>query len=163
MEHNGEVAAIAHMLVTIHNERYNGNLDANRASTLAIFHETGETLTGDVVTPIKYNNPELNAQFKRLEAIAEKRMCEQIPADLRNTYDPLIMDRHSFPEWPFVKAADKITAYIKCVDEVKSGNSEFLRVKNTTYNAIQALDIAAVNDFMIEFIPSFSLALDELI
>jgi 5'-deoxynucleotidase len=163
LEHTCEVAIIAHTLVTIQNIRYKGNLNADKAATLALFHETGETITGDIVTPIKHNNVELRTQFKKLEIIAAKRMCEQLPGYLQEIYNPIILNQEIYPEWPFVKAADKIAAYIKCLDEIKSGNNEFIKVKQTVYDVILALGIPAVKDFMIEFIPSLSFSLDELI
>lgn len=163
MEHTCEVAIIAHALVTIQNAKYGTGLNADKAATLALFHEIGETITGDIVTPIKYNNAELNLQFKKLETLATKRMCEQLPEYLQAKYSNIILDEKNYPEWPFVKAADKIAAYIKCLEEIKSGNNEFLKVKQTICNTIQSMNISAVHDFMEEFIPSFSLALDELI
>lgn len=165
MEHSCEVAFVAHTLITIHNIRYGGNLNADKAATLAIFHETGEAITGDIATPIKYNNAELTVQFKKLETMAAKRMCEQLPKDLRGVYDSLILEQTNYPEWPFVKAADKIVAYIKCLEELKSGNNEFLQAKQTLEKTISSMaaDIPAVKDFMSQFIASFSLSLDELI
>ncbi|MGI5898349.1 MAG: 5'-deoxynucleotidase [Christensenellales bacterium] len=162
MEHTCECAMIAHSLVTLQNIRHGGSLSAERAVALAIFHEAGEVITGDLATPIKYFNPEIKEAFSNIEQIAERKICDMLPDDIKPEYQSLILFSKNEPEWKFVKAADRICAYIKCIEELKSGNEEFKKAAESTLKSIQAIDIKAVDDFMREFAPSYSLPLDEL-
>ena len=162
MEHTCECAMIAHSLVTIQNTRYGGNLSAERAVSLALFHEVGEVITGDMATPIKYFNPQIRKAFGEIEKIAERKLCDMLPKDLRPGYEMLILRGNEEPEWIYVKAADRICAYLKCLDELKSGNAEFAKAAESTHASIIEMEIEAVKDFMLEFAPSYSLPLDEL-
>jgi len=162
LEHTCEVAMIAHALCVLQNTRHGGSLNPDRAASLALYHETGEVITGDLATPIKYFNADISAAFKQIEAMAEQKVCAMLPDDLRPAYEPLIMGAQAQAEWPFVKAADKICAYLKCVQELKCGNAELQKAMESTRAAIEAVDIPAVQAFMREFAPSYALALDEL-
>ncbi len=162
LEHTCEVAMIAHALCVIENTRYGGKLNPDRAASLALYHETGEVITGDLATPIKYFNQDISAAFKQIEAMAEQKVCAMLPEDLKPAYEPLIMGAGSQSEWPYVKAADKICAYLKCVQEIKCGNAEFQKAMESTKAAIDLIDLPAAKDFMREFAPSYALALDEL-
>ncbi len=159
-EHSLEVAYIAHALATIKNNKFGGNIDANRAAVLAMFHDTSEIITGDMPTPVKYYNDEIKSVYKQIESIAEEKLVSMLPdymqqsiSDIYNCEDKEIN--------AIVKAADKISAYIKCIEELKMGNSEFAVAKDTIKSAIDSMDYPEVKAFMEEFIPSFNLSLDE--
>lgn len=161
MEHSQQVAVIAHALATISNVYFGGNLDANSIAVKALFHETSEVMTGDLPTPIKYFNPEIRDAYKSLERLANERLLSLLPSQLSAEYAKIVMDDQS-EEHRFVKYADKICAYIKCVDEVKRGNAEFAKAKETIFKEINAFKRAEVDYFMVNFLPAFSLTLDEL-
>lgn len=161
MEHSQQVAVIAHALATISNVYFGGNLDANSIAVKALFHETSEVMTGDLPTPIKYFNPEIRDAYKSLERLANERLLSLLPSQLSAEYAKIVMDDQS-EEHRFVKYADKICAYIKCVDEVKRGNAEFAKAKETSFKEINAFKRAEVDYFMGNFLPAFSLTLDEL-
>ena len=161
MEQSQQVAVIAHALATISNVYFGGNLDANSIAVKALFHETSEVMTGDLPTPIKYFNPEIRDAYKSLERLANERLLSLLPSQLSAEYAKIVMDDQS-EEHRFVKYADKICAYIKCVDEVKRGNAEFAKAKETIFKEINAFKRAEVDYFMGNFLPAFSLTLDEL-
>ena len=161
MEHSQQVAVIAHALATISNVYFGGNLDANSIAVKALFHETSEVMTGDLPTPIKYFNPEIRDAYKSLEKLANERLLSLLPSQLSAEYAKIVMDDVS-EEHKFVKYADKICAYIKCVDEVKRGNAEFAKAKETIFKEINAFRSKEVDYFMGNFLPVFSLTLDEL-
>lgn len=161
MEHSQQVAVIAHALATISNVYFGANLDANSIAVKALFHETSEVMTGDLPTPIKYFNPEIRDAYKSLEKLANERLLSLLPSQLSAEYAKIVMDDVS-EEHKFVKYADKICAYIKCVDEVKRGNAEFAKAKETIFKEINAFRSKEVDYFMGNFLPAFSLTLDEL-
>ena len=161
MEHSQQVAVIAHALATISNVYFGGNLDANSIAVKALFHETSEVMTGDLPTPIKYFNPEIRDAYKSLERLANERLLSLLPSQLSAEYAKIVMDDQS-EEHRFVRYADKICAYIKCVDEVKRGNAEFAKAKETIFKEINAFKRAELDYFMGNFLPAFSLTLDEL-
>lgn len=161
MEHSQQVAVIAHALATISNVYFNGNLNADSIAVKALFHETSEVVTGDLPTPIKYFNPEIRDSYKNLEKLANKRLLAQLPSELSVEYAKIVEDNDSV-EHAFVKYADKICAYIKCVDELKMGNAEFVKAKETIYKDITDFHSKEVDYFMENFLPAFSLTLDEL-
>lgn len=162
MEHTCEVAMIAHGLALIANVRYDEALDPQRAAVLALYHEASEVITGDLVTPVKYFNAEISGAFKQIEAIAQEKVCDMLPGDLRPVFSGIIIDGEKESEWKYVKAADRICAYLKCVQELKSGNEEFRKAAQSILKSIESLPMPAVLDFMREFAPSYALALDEL-
>lgn len=161
-QHSFQVSMIAHGLAVIGNKHFNKNYDTDRTCTLGLFHEVSEVITGDLATPIKYFNPEINTAYKKIEAIATKKLLNMLPTDLLPDYEPLLDRDESSGEWKLVKAADKICAYIKCVEELKAGNKEFLKATETIKNAINDMDMEEVSYFMTVFMPSFELTLDEL-
>ena len=161
MEHSQQVAVIAHALASISNLYFGGNLDVNSIAVKALFHETSEVLTGDLPTPIKYFNPEIRDAYKALERYSNDQLLDLLPSDLSAIYDTIINDNDSI-EHRFVKYADKIAAYIKCVDEVNIGNAEFRLAKETLYNEIVNFHSPEVDYFMDNFVEAFSLTLDEL-
>lgn len=161
MEHSQQVAVIAHALATISNTYFGGKLDVNSIAVKALFHETSEVLTGDLPTPIKYFNPQIRDAYKGLEKYSNQRLLQYLPSQLSAEYAKIILDDSS-EEHKFVKYADKIAAYIKCVDEVKMGNAEFVKANETILAEIKNFHCPEVDYFMENFVPAFSLTLDEL-
>ncbi len=162
-EHSLQTAMIAHALALIKNRMFGGNVNAERVLALAVYHEAGEVITGDLATPIKYFNPEIKTAYKQIERVAEEKLVDMLPKALKGDYESLILDRDAEGElYAIVKAADKICAYLKCVEELSAGNSEFEKAKNAIEKTIKEMDRPEVNYFMETFVPSFELTLDEL-
>lgn len=162
-EHSLEVAMIAHVLCTIGNVRYDRDLDADRAAMIALYHDASEIITGDMPTPVKYYGKEIREAYQKVEEIAVDTLLEQLPEDLRDTYAPILHGDEVL--MPYVKAADKLSAYIKCIEEQVSGNSEFFSAMRTTEEVLKKMaeTLPEVNDFMKEFLPSYGKTLDELL
>lgn len=162
-EHSLQTAMIAHALALIKNRIFGGKVNAERVLALAVYHEAGEVITGDLATPIKYFNPEIKMAYKQIERVAEEKLVDMLPEALKADYESLILDRDAEAElYAIVKAADKICAYLKCVEELSAGNSEFEKAKNAIEKTIKEMDRPEVNYFMETFVPSFELTLDEL-
>ena len=160
-EHSLETAILAHALVSIANVRLGEKLDADRAAVIGLFHDAGEIITGDMPTPIKYYNPEIKDAYKAVERVAENRLLSMLPEDLRDIYSPVISNEDEVLE-RYVKAADKISALIKCIEEVRMGNNEFLKAKESTEQMIKEMHLPALDVFMDECMPAYYLTLDEL-
>ncbi len=161
-EHSYEVAVVAHALALLHNKRFGGSVDVERCVLLAMYHDTTEILTGDLPTPVKYDNPVILQAYRSVEQAAAERLLEQLPADLQDEYRPLLWQADvDEQERRIVKAADKLSALIKCIEEVKQGNNEFKQAKKSVERAVRAMDLPAANCFLDEFVPSFALTLDE--
>ncbi len=161
-EHSQQTAMIAHALALIANRRYQKHYDAGYVMALALYHDASEVITGDMPTPVKHNNPFIRQEYGRLERIANERLISMLPEDLRDDYRPLIQHDETTPEWRLVKAADKISAYIKCVEEKKAGNGEFENAAYTIRSSIDRIDLPEVRDFMRECVPGFGMTLDEI-
>lgn len=161
-EHTAQVAMIAHALAVLRNTRFGGQVDAGQVAVLALYHDAGEVITGDLATPIKYFNPEIKKAFHQIEGVATRKLLEMLPEDVRPAYAPLLAPDTGAEAWKLVKAADRIAAYAKCVEELKAGNNEFWLAAQSIGENIAALDMPEVSAFMETYIPSFSLALDEL-
>lgn len=162
MEHSMQTALIAHGLAVLGRERHQRDIDPQRVLALALYHDAGEVITGDLPTPVKYKNPAIQGAYRELESLACSQLLDMLPADLQPLYRPyLLPDEKSF-EWRLVKAADRICAYLKCVEEEKMGNREFDQAKLTITDSINQNPLPEVHEFMREFVPSFSLSLDEL-
>ena len=163
-QHSLQVAMIAHALAVLKNTRFGGSADPERAMTLAVYHEAPETITGDLPTPIKYYSPAIRAAYKSIEADAANRLHGMLPEDMRAVYEPLLLDPESDPEWKRVKAADKLCAYIKCMEEERAGNREFAKAAESIKRDIDRLcaEMPEVNAYVEDFLPSFGLTLDEL-
>ncbi|MBQ3136673.1 MAG: 5'-deoxynucleotidase [Clostridia bacterium] len=161
-EHSNDVAAIAHALAVIKNVRYGGNLNPERAAFLGLYHDMPEIITGDMPTPVKYHSKDLRNAFAEVENMASERLLSMLPDDMKEYYKSAF-----FPEkddeylWKILKAADKISALIKCIEEEKAGNREFLKAFESTKNAIEEMNMPECEDFLRDFIPSFYLSLDE--
>ena len=142
-------------------EKFGGQVDAGAVAVAALYHDASEILTGDMPTPIKYDNPDIQSAYKAVEAVAEQKLLSMLPPDLREAYDQAltIPDPHVRA---LVKAADKLSAYLKCVEELKAGNTEFKKAGEQTYAALCQNPIPALQYFMEHFLPGFDLTLDEL-
>ena len=160
-EHSHQTAVLAHALAVIRNERFGGHVDPGQAAVAALYHDASEILTGDMPTPIKYHDPDIQAAYKAVEAAAEKKLLALLPAELQGAYGPVLTGYGGEIE-TLVKAADKLSAYIKCVEELKAGNTEFREAAAQTRRALEACGLPEVTYFMETFLPSFSLTLDEL-
>ena len=160
-EHSHQVAVLAHALAVIRNRCFGGRVDPGTVAVAALYHDASEILTGDMPTPIKYDNPAIQRAYKQVESVAEEKLLSMLPDDLREEFRPAI----TIPDENIravVKAADKLSAYLKCVEEVKSGNLEFKKAKEQTYAALCRDPIPALQYFMDHFLDGFSLTLDEL-
>ncbi len=160
-EHSLEVAFIAHALCIIKNERLGGKVNADRAAVVAMYHDTTEILTGDLPTPIKYYSPEISAAYKQIEATASSQLMRLLPDYMQNEFGD-IYDCKDEEIVKIVKAADKISALIKCVSELSSGNGEFKAAEKATRKSIKALKLPEADIFLDEFLPSFSLPIDNM-
>lgn len=162
MEHSWEVAVIAHALAIIKNEKFGGKVDEYKTLCLAVYHETSEVVTGDLPTPIKYFNREINSAYKSLEKDANERLIAKLPEELQNRYREFILDDPGSEEHKLMKYADRICAYIKCLEELKVGNKEFLKAKESIGKELSNTDDEAVKYFIKNVLPTFSKTLDEL-
>lgn len=160
-EHSHQVAVLAHALAVIENRYFNGENDPGAVAVAALYHDASEILTGDMPTPIKYDNPDIQTAYKAVETVAARKLLSMLPEDLRPDFDEAITipDPHVRE---LVKAADKLSAYIKCVEELKAGNLEFKKAKDQTFAALEQNPIPALGYFMNHFLEGFELTLDEL-
>lgn len=162
-EHSAQVAQIAHALAVIKNRRFGGDLNADRVATVALYHETSEVLTGDLPTPIKYYNPEIRQAYREIEGVANEKLISQLPPELREEYRALIEPAEDSYERILVKAADKLSAYIKCLEELRSGNREFVKAEQALKAEIDRYrQYEEVAYFCDTFLGSFQKTLDEL-
>ena len=162
-EHSLQVCTIAHMLALIKNKLYEGQVNPERVVLLAVYHDASEVITGDLPTPIKYYSPDIKAAYKEIEAVAHQRLHDLLPDLFKPDFDSIFFPEAADAEhWKLVKAADKISAYLKCLEELKAGNHEFSKAKNTIKSQIDEMDLPEVRYFMQHFTPSFKLTLDEL-
>ncbi len=163
MEHSFEVSAIAHALAVIGNKRFGKNLDCARAALLGLYHDTPETLTGDMPTPVKYYSDEVRRAYMTVENEACRNLLTMLPDDFRDEYEPFFVRKESDEElWKYVKAADKISALIKCTQEKKAGNTDFDSAAESTAAAIERLGLPEADVFVKEFLPAYELTLDRL-
>ena len=161
-EHSLDVAVIAHGLATISNIYFEGSYDAERAAIIALFHDTTEIITGDMPTPVKYYAHEIKNAYKEVEKVAGHQLICGLPDKMKEVYEDIILPSEEEKELvKFVKAADKLSAYIKCVEERKMGNSDFEKAEKATYDAVVAMNMPEVTFFLDNFIESYSLTLDE--
>ena len=166
-EHSMEVAMIAHALCTIGNVRYGKHLDANKAALIGLYHDASEIITGDMPTPVKYFNSELKHAYKEVVALADSKLLDKLPDDMRPIYEDIFIPSDTEEDKyirKLVKAADKLSALIKCISEVNVGNAEFRTAKDSTGKSIRKLypELPEVLDFVNEFLSSYGNTLDEL-
>ena len=160
-EHSHQVAVLAHALAVLRNEKFGGHVDPGAVAVAALYHDASEILTGDMPTPIKYDNPAIRTAYKDVEAVAEHKLLNMLPEELRGGYAPILTVEDPEIE-ALVKAADKPAAYIKCVEELKAGNNEFREAAAQTRKALESYGMPEVESFLETFMDSFSLTLDEL-
>ena len=162
-EHSLDVAMIAHALAVIGNLRLGKKLDENKAAIVALYHDTTEIITGDLPTPVKYFNADIKSAYKEVEHVAANRLLSLLPEDMQDYYrDFYYKNDEDAYIWKLVKAADKLSAYIKCIEEEKAGNTEFTNAKESTMKSLDEMNIEEVNIFKKEFLDSYKLTLDEL-
>lgn len=161
-EHSHSVVVIAHALCIIRNKVYGGNVDEKEVLAYATYHDANEVITGDLPTPIKYFSPEIKQSYRQIEHFANERLAGMLPPEIQSEIKPYLYGEVSPDVCKIVKAADKLSAYIKCQEEKKSGNTEFERASTSILKTISQLDMPEVAYFMEHFMPSFEMTLDEL-
>ena len=161
-EHSFQVAVLAHALALIRRDILHlEGPDPDRCAVAALYHDVTEILTGDLPTPIKYYNPDIKAAYKQGEQIAATRLLEMMPPELRKSYEHLVMEDDPEVE-PIVKAADKLAAHIKCLEEQKAGNTDFDSAAKQTWDAMRAMNMPELNWFLDFCLGAFKLDLDQL-
>lgn len=162
-EHSAQVAQLAHAMAVIKNKKFGGTLNAERIAVMALYHEASEVLTGDLPTPIKYYNPEIRQAYKAIEGIANEKLLNLLPEELREDYRSLIEEDCDSYEYALIKAADKLAAYIKCLEELRSGNREFAKAEQTLKQEVERyFCYEEVKYFCDMFLDTFRKTLDEL-
>ena len=162
-EHSLQVGMIAHSLAVIRNAHFGGKVDPPKVALLGMYHEVSEIFTGDLPTPVKYFNPRIKDVYKDIEDMAQMKIFNALPDELKEHYRDLLIKQDEDRElWKIVKAADKISAYLKCLEEMKIGNQEFSVAFKMIQQELENSDLPEVKYFMEVFTPSFSLSLDEL-
>lgn len=161
-EHSHMVAVLAHALAVIRRDVFGREADPGAAAAASLFHDAPEILTGDLPTPVKYYNPEIRGSYQQVEDVSARKLLSMLPEELRPAYAPWLLGDYDPELHALVKAADKLSAYIKCVEELKAGNAEFRQAAQQTRKALEESPLPEVRYFMEEFLPGFSLTLDEL-
>ena len=161
-EHSHMVAVLAHALGVIRRDVFHVPCNPDEAATVALFHDSSEILTGDLPTPIKYHSNEIRDAYKEVEALACHMLLDTLPEELRGAYEPLLAGETEERVHDLVKAADKLSAYIKCIEERRAGNDEFLSAERQTRKILEDCGLPEVDYFLKHFIPAFELNLDEL-
>ena len=162
-EHSLRVAMVAHALAVIRNRMFGGNVNPERTAVLALYHDASEVLTGDLPAPVKYFNPEIKTAYKTIEAASSRKLFDMVPEVLKADYRALFLaedaDRilHDL-----ITVADKICAYLKCLEEISAGNQEFSKAEKVLRSSVEGIDLPEVRYFLETFVPSFKLTLDEL-
>lgn len=162
MEHSMQTAVIAHGLAMLGRERFGRQVDPERVTVIALYHDASEAITGDLPTPIKYKNPAIQDAYQEIEFTARQQLLDMLPEDMKRGFAPYLQPDETSVEWKLVKAADRISAYLKCVTEEKLGNREFLQAKETIWKSLQKSDLPEVETFLKLFVNSFSMSLDDL-
>ena len=161
-QHTSEVALMAHTLCLLANNKFGKNVNCEKVTVAALYHDVSEILTGDMPTPVKYQNEKILGAFKEIEDCATERLVSMLPDDLKTEFMSVLTGENDEELLPLVKAADKLSALIKCIDERKAGNSEFKKAEKSTKKKILELNIEEANIFLEEFIPAYELTLDQL-
>ncbi|MBQ6074532.1 MAG: 5'-deoxynucleotidase [Lachnospiraceae bacterium] len=162
-EHSHEVAVLAHALAVIGNERLGKHLPAERAAVLGLYHDSTEIITGDLPTPVKYKDDHIRRAYKHIESQAARSLLARLPEDLRGEYESLFVPREDEAYlWELVKAADKLSALIKCIEEEKTGNREFILAGQAAREKLEEMPLPELKIFLEEFLPAYSLTLDEM-
>ncbi|MBO6259331.1 MAG: 5'-deoxynucleotidase [Lachnospiraceae bacterium] len=162
-EHSLQVAMLSHVLCVIGNKRFGKNLDAEHAAMFGMYHDVSEILTGDMPTPVKYRNKTIKGAYKQIEDDANESLLTLLPEDIREEYRKVLFPEDEFAyEVKLVKAADKISAYIKCLEEKKAGNDEFADAEQSTLESIKAMELEEIDVFLEEFLPAYKKTLDAI-
>ncbi|MEF1290997.1 5'-deoxynucleotidase [Vibrio sp. M260118] len=162
-EHSLQVAFVAHALAVIKNKKFGGNLNPERIAILGMYHDTSEVLTGDLPTPVKYYNPEIAKEYKKIEAAAEQKLLSMVPEEFRDDFAPFLVSLSAHPEdASIVKQADTICAYLKCLEELSAGNHEYALAKKRLDVTLKERHTPEMEYFLTTFAPSFELSLDEI-
>ncbi len=162
-EHSLQVAFVAHALAIIKNKKFSGELNPERIAILAMYHDSSEVLTGDLPTPIKYYNPDIAKEYKKIEAAAEKRLLSMLPEEFHDDFTPFLVSESSHPEdSAIVKQADCVCAYLKCLEELSAGNHEYALAKKRLEVTLKERHSEEMEYFLQTFAPSFELTLDEI-
>jgi 5'-deoxynucleotidase len=162
-EHSLEVAMLAHGLAIISNEKCGNDLDINQIVMMGLYHDANEIITGDMPTPVKYYDENIKDAYKRVENVASHTLMNKLPDYMQPYYRALFFKKEGMDaEWRIVKAADKLSALIKCMEETRMGNQEFRTAEQSTRRALEKMNMPEVDIFMEEFLPAYELTLDEL-
>ena len=162
MEHSHSVAVLTHALCAIEQGVFGREVDTQKAVFYALYHEVSEVMTGDLPTPVKYFNNSIHGEYEKLEQLAVDKIANTLPKEMQGELYPYLQADKSSREYKLVKAADKLSAYIKCLEELRSGNNEFVQAEKAVGKALADMKLPAVDYFFEHFIPAFSLTLDEL-
>ncbi len=160
-EHSLQVAMIAHAIAAIGREKYGRDCNPEHILALGVYHDVSEVITGDMPTPVKYHSQELRGAYKGVERMANERLLTMLPESLRPSFTPYLTEPEGYDR-QVVKAADSISAYVKCVEEKRAGNREFEAAGESIRASLEAVELPEVQDFLAMFLPSFDLSLDEL-
>ncbi|WP_375753294.1 5'-deoxynucleotidase [Vibrio sp. HN007] len=162
-EHSLQVAFVAHALAVIKNKKFNGEVNPERIAIYGMYHDTSEVLTGDLPTPVKYFNPDIAKEYKKIESAAEQRLLSMLPEEFREDFEPFLVSESVHPEdKAIVKQADTICAYLKCLEELSAGNHEFVQAKKRLESMLKERETPEMLYFLETFAPSFELSLDEI-
>lgn len=161
-EHTLQTVMIAHALAVIGRDIFHRDLDPERAALLALYHDASEVFTGDMPTPVKYFTRDLRDQYQKIEDRAREKLLHTLPEELQPSYQPFVVAMEKDPLWPLAKAADTMSAHLKCMEEIRDGNSEFKEAFKSTEEKLRALHLEEVDWFMDHFAESFRETLDEL-
>ncbi|MCL4119207.1 5'-deoxynucleotidase [Vibrio lentus] len=162
-EHSLQVAFVAHALALIKNKKFDGQLNPEHIALLGMYHDTSEVLTGDLPTPVKYYNPDIALEYKKIEAAAEQRLLSMLPEEFQDDFAPfLISGTANKEEQSIVKQADTICAYLKCLEELSAGNHEYEQAKRRLEETLSQRKSPEMDYFLTTFAPSFELSLDEI-
>lgn len=162
-EHSLQVAFVAHALAVIKNRKFNGNVNQDRVALLAMYHDASEVLTGDMPTPIKYYNPQIAHEYKKIEKVAQQKLIEMLPEEIQGDFRQILDDEYyTEDEKLVVKQADALCAYLKSLEELSAGNNEFKLAKKRLEKTLKLRSSPEMEYFIKVFVPSFSLSLDEI-
>ena len=161
-EHSHMVAVLAHALAVIGREKFGGRVDPGEAAVAGLYHDASEILTGDLPTPVKYDNPAIKEAYKAVERVAADKLLSLLPEEMQGEFAPYVREELDPELLAIVKAADKLSAYIKCLEELKAGNLEFKLAARQTREALDRMEMPELDYFIKHFLPAFELTLDEL-
>ena len=161
-QHSLDVAAIAHALALIGNKRLGKSYNSDRIAVIGMYHDMPEIITGDMPTPVKYFSPAIRAAFGAVESVSQQRLLSALPEDLRDDFRPLLAETDDAQLLALVKAADKLSALVTCIEERKAGNTEFTGAEKSTRQALEKLNVPEAKLFMEEFMGAYEQTLDEL-